>query len=454
MLSARNVSAFLICVLLLVPTIPTVYNVSPPIGEAEDFLRFKAYRAHVAEITHTVTIRNPGKAGTTRVELWIPLVRNITTRHLVVANVSSFSGNPEILEDSYGNLYAHWSHIVISSGQTFTAEARYYAVSFAVKFEVNSSLSKPYDTKSSIYKEYTRPEKYVESDNPSIISAAENIVSGISKDDYHAMAQAIYEFVINYLTYSLQPKERGALWALENKKGDCSEYSYLFVALCRAVGIPARVQAGFAFSSYHDETENGHMWAEYYLEGYGWIPVDASWKLFDELDNRHFAALQSVPEYTEFVNYEFKYSGNVPVDEQRVKTRTAPISSMENFTFAEKLFRAVSKIEEAETALFVAKIMGTWLVFPGNYQKAENAFLESQILLQKAMGSWSEQLAENAYQKANECKENAGRIALGAFVVYSTVFLVLIVIVVVLIIKSKIMRRETVSLQAFSSQRL
>ena len=89
--------------------------------------------------------------------------------------------------------------------------------------------------------------------------------------------------------------------------------------------------------------------------------------------------------------------------------------------------------------------MGTWLLFPSDYRKVENAFLESQILLQNAIDSWSEQLAENAYQKANECEENAGRIALGAFAVYSAAFLVLIIIIVVLILKSKVMRREAVS---------
>lgn len=445
MLSARKVSALLVCVLLLVPAIPVVENAFPLINEAEGVLKYEAYRVHVAEITHTISIRNPGKAGTTRMELWVPLIRNVTARHLVVANISSSSGTPEFLEDSSGNLYAHWTQIVIPSGQTFVAEIRYHALSFAVQFRVNSSLSKPYNTESSVYEKYTQPEKFIESDDELIVSTAKNIVAEIDEDDYHARAQAIYEFVVNYLTYRLQPKEQGALWALENKEGDCSEYSYLFVALCRAVGIPARVQAGFAFSGYTEETENGHMWAEYYLEEYGWIPVDASWKLFDKLDNRHFAALQSIPEYTEFVNYEFKYGGNTPIDNQKVKTRTASISSMENFTLAEKLFRAASKVEEAEAALFVAKIMGTWLLFPSDYRKVENAFLESQILLQNAIDSWSEQLAENAYQKANECEENAGRIALGAFAVYSAAFLVLIIIIVVLILKSKVMRREAVS---------
>jgi hypothetical protein len=45
----------------------------------------------------------------------------------------------------------------------------------------------------------------------------------------------------------------------------------LFVALCRSIGIPARPVVGRWATS---EADDWHCWAEFYLPGYGWVPVD------------------------------------------------------------------------------------------------------------------------------------------------------------------------------------
>ena len=58
------------------------------------------------------------------------------------------------------------------------------------------------------------------------------------------------------------------------KKGDCTEYADLFVAVCRAKNIPARVITGISVQS--DNTKAKHNWAEVYLKEYGWVPFDPS----------------------------------------------------------------------------------------------------------------------------------------------------------------------------------
>lgn len=80
---------------------------------------------------------------------------------------------------------------------------------------------------------------------------------------------------------------------LRDKKGNCAAQSFLFVALCRTnpVPIPARVICGELVSN----KISIHHWAEFYLEGIGWIPVDPtlagpeplSW--FGSTDTRHFS---------------------------------------------------------------------------------------------------------------------------------------------------------------------
>ena len=66
-----------------------------------------------------------------------------------------------------------------------------------------------------------------------------------------------------------------ALEALESGRGDCTEHSILFVALARALGIPARVAVGIAYWPPGDGF-GWHAWAEV-KAGDDWYAVDPTW---------------------------------------------------------------------------------------------------------------------------------------------------------------------------------
>ncbi len=55
---------------------------------------------------------------------------------------------------------------------------------------------------------------------------------------------------------------------LDTGFGDCVTQSCLFVALCRAAGVPARVTGGRFLCT------NDHYWAEFFEPSRGWVPVD------------------------------------------------------------------------------------------------------------------------------------------------------------------------------------
>lgn len=60
---------------------------------------------------------------------------------------------------------------------------------------------------------------------------------------------------------------------LERGKGTCSEYSNLFIALMRKIGIPCRMAVGMVYMP-EKNFQGSHAWAECYIDNYGWIAVD------------------------------------------------------------------------------------------------------------------------------------------------------------------------------------
>jgi len=408
--------------------------------ENSSLLRYEADDVLVGSLKHIIRINNPAYSKVVGGKLFVPLIRNETARHYVILyNVSSSMGQPTILSDDSGNSYANWSSITIEGQQTFTVEINYCVLSFSVNYLINSSLITDYDKSSDLYKKYTRQEELIQSDNLKIISKAQALTSG--EDNTHEKVSKIYNFVIAHMRYAAQVKEMGALWALENGVGDCSEYSYLFVALCRAAGIPARVQAGFAFHSVSETLEDGHMWAEYYLENYGWVPVDATWGLFDALDHRHFSSIQSIPDIP-YANYVFNYTTE-PKKMNETQTVSIKPSSADVFgdPFAENAVKTVQKVKEVKFALFLARVFGATLIFSSEAEKAEQALLESQIKLQNAIDSWetSPQLAQSSIADALESAEEA--VQCGWMLIVKTFILFIGVLTVVVLVALVVIKR-------------
>ncbi len=127
------------------------------------------------------------------------------------------------------------------------------------------------DERKAVLDDFLKEEKYIEKDDRQIRAIAKSITGS----DEIEIVKGIYNYVLDNMEYLVQgKKDLGAISALLYKKGDCSEYSDLFVAICRAKNIPARVVTGIAVQS--DTKTAKHNWAEVYLQKYGWVPFDPS----------------------------------------------------------------------------------------------------------------------------------------------------------------------------------
>jgi hypothetical protein len=66
-----------------------------------------------------------------------------------------------------------------------------------------------------------------------------------------------------------------AIDVLRERRAECQGHAYLFAALARAAGIPARIVNGIVYSAEHGGFLY-HTWNEAWIAGRGWQPVDAT----------------------------------------------------------------------------------------------------------------------------------------------------------------------------------
>jgi transglutaminase-like putative cysteine protease len=98
-------------------------------------------------------------------------------------------------------------------------------------------------------------------------------------------ARAIYDYVFTTMRYDKTGTGWGrgdVLYACDAKKGNCTDFHSLFIAMARSQGIPARFEIGFPLplDKHSAEIAGYHCWAEFFEPQHGWIPVDISeaWK--------------------------------------------------------------------------------------------------------------------------------------------------------------------------------
>ncbi len=135
----------------------------------------------------------------------------------------------------------------------------------------------PYEGKDSNALEAMKPTRFVQSDSNNVIELAKRAV-GDTKDAAEAVKK-IESFVSGYIeNKNLSVGYASAAEVAESKVGDCTEFAVLTAAMCRAVGIPARVVSGLVYVKSFGSRENvfgGHAWVEAYV-GDKWVGLDAT----------------------------------------------------------------------------------------------------------------------------------------------------------------------------------
>lgn len=226
-----------------------------------------------AEITITFDLKTPEDAK--EVRLWIPYPVSDENQDIRDVNISgNFAKSGVYREGENGNvaLYAEWNTPTNNRTLTYTFKVKRKEV-------VKKDFPKkelPFSKEE--FKEYLKATSHGPTTGK-VKELADKITKG--KKTNLAKAKAIYEWIV----YNMHrdPNVKGCGFGeveklLVTMGGKCGDIHSVFVALSRASGVPAREIFGIRIpkGKEGDMTKAQHCWAEFYMPGYGWVPVDPS----------------------------------------------------------------------------------------------------------------------------------------------------------------------------------
>lgn len=158
----------------------------------------------------------------------------------------------------------------LRAGQGVQATALFEVVRYPLMPPLEPEIYEIPKRPSTEIRRYLKSGQYMESTSKTIRTLAKQVVGDVDGD--WNKVDAIFKYVrdnVQYKEILVNKPMRGALAALKAREGDCEDQCALFIAMCRASDIPARLVR-----------VPGHCWAEFYLvddakEGY-WFPAQVA----------------------------------------------------------------------------------------------------------------------------------------------------------------------------------
>jgi hypothetical protein len=230
-------------------------------SDVEQKLQKVIERHNTAEFGLVYDFTVPGK--TTRIKFTTVVPSTLPDRQKITVQ---YRPRPSKVFDKNGNRYAEF--VFVKPESQFRVEINLKAEMYRYDLSTAQRREKKRLSKGPAFVDFLKEEKYVEKNNPRIQQIAEDITG----ENESEVVEKIYNYVIDNMEYGGYKSEpAGASQALAQCEGDCTEYTHLFVAICRAKNIPAKVISGYITK--FDVTPR-HNWAEVYLKEYGWVPFD------------------------------------------------------------------------------------------------------------------------------------------------------------------------------------
>ena len=206
-------------------------------------------------------------------KLWIPYP--ISDRDQKVSEIrvaGDFASSGVYTDLTYGTpmLYAEWPKEAVSRKLVFSFRVERKEVA-----QRNLPATEP-KWNPGDYAEYLQPTSRGPIDGE-VKALADRITRG--KTTNLEKARAVYDWTVENMFRDPNTKGCGlgdVCQLLRKPGGKCTDISSVFIALCRASGVPAREIFSIRLGKKPEEdiTTYQHCWAEFFLPGYGWVTAD------------------------------------------------------------------------------------------------------------------------------------------------------------------------------------
>ncbi len=227
------------------------------------------------QFTYAFTVKNI-PAGASKVDIWAPAPQSDARQS--ISNLEVKCNYPYAFENEteYGNSILH------VQATSIPAESLAVAMNFQVTrtgYHILENKDKSSEEKNAaLLQRSLAPDRLVPIDGK---VASE--LQGVVRENMSQLekARAIYDHVAATMVYDKSGTGWGrgdAVYACDVRKGNCTDFHSLFIGMARASHIPSRFVIGFPVPEdvTAGEIPGYHCWAEFYIEGMGWLPVDAS----------------------------------------------------------------------------------------------------------------------------------------------------------------------------------
>lgn len=244
----------------------------PGVSEAAN-----AFKIRTFEFTYIADISDlPEDAK--QISIWLPYPKNDVNQKVTPLRILSPYSTSIYKDHEYGNSILYLSAANLEQ-RSIKVEMKFRVKRYEyIRRDFEQMRVQGKNDPDPMLRRWLQPDRFVPIDNR-IKKLAEKVVQGKITD--LGKARAIYDYIIDNMTYDKSGTGwgRGDIsYACDVRRGNCTDFHAVFIGFCRAVGIPAKFSIGFPLPTGrgHGEITGYHCWAEFYLKGYGWVPVDAS----------------------------------------------------------------------------------------------------------------------------------------------------------------------------------
>ncbi|MEI6875628.1 MAG: transglutaminase domain-containing protein, partial [Spirochaetota bacterium] len=216
-------------------------------------------------LSYSVGISKIQASGSNELYLWVP--RPVESSSQII--VKKLTEEPPALDPDRRGL-ALYRFRDLGPGQNLVVNLSWLVQTYAVETRIEPDRLRTPETPSPISIAYTAADGLVPATAPEVQALAAKI-AGTEKNPYR-IAKLIFEWLAHNLTWREIRDSRNAIAALLIRSADTWNYSIIATALLRSAGVPAIPIAGLLIDP--SRTSMRHTWVEFYLEGFGWVPMD------------------------------------------------------------------------------------------------------------------------------------------------------------------------------------